>query len=367
MAATSRTLSYNALLTTTADKIHKSGAVQDAISSSNPTFNELMSKGKIKEKVVGGDQIRVGLMYEHNSTIDSYTDYDQIDVAPQDGITTMYVPWAQYGGAVSISGIQRFKNMGKEAIADLLKEKIVQTTAGWAERLNKDLWEGDSDNFTATHPFTGNAGKNIISIPLYIQALGSTSGGGATTADHDYDIGNIDQSAETWWMNQCDDGEGITTYALLKKYMSNSYNNCAQGPGGFPDLIMADQATYELYEASMQNQIQYSFKDKASAGFESMAYKSAKLMWDGYVPDYELGTNGKLVTGSALTNGSLVFINTSTMSLYVGKDHDFKPRGFQTPVDQDASTSLYLAYLQLVCDNRRKNGAIFDIAPGTAS
>jgi len=356
MAATSRTLSYNAELTLTGDKIHKSGAIQDAVTNSNATFSYMMEKGRIKKKVVGGDQIRVGLMYEQNGTIDSYSGFDQIDVTPQDGITTMYVPWAQYGGAVSISGIQKFKNMGKERLGDLLKEKMAQTTAGWAERLNRDLWEGDSTNFSASHPFTGNGGKNIISIPLYIQALAAASAG------HDYDIGNIDQSAETWWKNLVTDGAALATKALLKSTMNKAYMNASEGPGGYPDLIMMDPVTYGLYEESMQDQIQYKFTDKASAGFEKMAYKNATVMWDGYVPDYEAGTNGRIRTGSELTKGSIVFMNTNTFTLYVGKDHDWKPRGFQTPVDQDASTSLYLAYLQLVCDNRKKNNVIFDIA-----
>lgn len=358
MAATTRsTVTYDHLLTTTADKIHKSGAVQDAISNSNPTFKELMEKGKIKKKTVGGDLIRVGLMYEQGG-VASYSGYDTIDVAPEDGITTAFVPWSQYAGAISISGIQKFKNMGKEQIADLLKEKVVQKTAGWAEKLNADLW--DTANLAGSHPFTGNSGKNIISIPLYIQGLGATSGGGASSADDDFDIGLIDQSAETWWMNKAIDGVGATSAALLKATMSNAMNQCSQGPGGSPDLLMFNQKGYELYEVSMQDQIRYSFTDKASAGFESLAFKGAKVMWDGYVPDAELGANGAL-TGGAETNSSLYLINTNTMSLYVGKDHDFKPRGFQTPVDQDASTSLYLAYVQLVCDNRRKNGVIFDI------
>jgi len=358
MAATSRTLSYDALLTTTADKIHKSGAIQDAITSSNPTFKEFMEKGKIKKKVVGGDQIRVGLMYQHNGTISSYSGYDTIDINPQDGITTMYVPWAQYGGAVSISGIQKFKNMGKEQIADLLKEKITQTTAGWAEKLNADLW--DIEGRQATHPHSGNSGKNIISVPLYIQAIDA----GPTD---DYDIGNIDQSAETWWKNQeCDFGT-TNTYVALMNNMRTLYNDCSQGPGGSPDLILADQKSYEIYEAGMDEKVRYSFKDTASAGFENIAFKSAKMMWDGYVPDAETPGNGVLSSGSALTMGSMYFINTNTMSLYVGKDHDWKPRGFQTPVDQDASTSLYLAYVQLVCDNRRKNGVMYDIEPGIVS
>ena len=46
MALNARSITYNALLTTTADKIHKSGAIQNAITSSNPTFAAFMDKGK---------------------------------------------------------------------------------------------------------------------------------------------------------------------------------------------------------------------------------------------------------------------------------------------------------------------------------
>jgi len=361
MALPTRSYTLDALLSLTADKIHKSGAVQDAISNSNPTFKAFMDNGRIKKMDVGGDQIRVPLMYAHNSTIDSYSDYDQIDTTPQDGITTIYVPWAQYGGAVAISGIQKFKNMGKEKIADLLKAKIKQTTAGWSERLSKDLFEADASNLSASHPFTGNAGKNIIGLPLYIQ------NSGAAAAD-DYDIGNIDQSAYTWWWNQVFT-PGADTWAGLKQGMRHLSNLCSQGPGGKPNLILSDQVSYEIYEAGLDSLVRYQFTDKASAGFESLSFKGAQMFWDDYVPDmYTTSTpSGPAVTGSALAEGTMFFVNTDTMTLYVGRDHDWKPRGFQTPVDQDASVSLYLAYVQLVCDNRRKNGVLHSIEPTIAS
>jgi hypothetical protein len=361
MAATYRELSYDALLTTTADKIHKSGAIQDAITNSNPTFKALMESGKIKKVTVGGDQIRVPLMYQHNGTIASYSDYDQIDITPQDGITTAYLPWAQYGGAVAISGIQKFKNMGPEQIADLLKAKISQTTAGWSETLNYHLMNADATLLSASHPYTGNSGKDIIGLPLWVQNYDAA-------AVDDYDIGNIDQSVETWWKNRVGT-PAADSYVGLKNAMRNLYNDCSQGPGGAPDLIIADQVSFEIYEAAMDPQVRYTFKDTASAGFENVAFKGAKMYWDGYVPDmYTTATpNGVLSTGSALAEGSMFFLNTKTMTMYVGKDHDWKPRGFQTPVDQDASVSLYLAYVQLVCDNRRKNGVLHSIEPSIAS
>jgi hypothetical protein len=350
MALNSRSITYDALLTTTADKIHKSGAVQDAISNSNPTFKALFEGNKIKKIDVGGDQIRSAIMYEHNLP-KSYSDYEQIDISPKDGITSMWLPWAQYAGAISISGIQKFKNMGKEKIADLLKEKVTQLTAGYSEKMDQDLW--DLTGRQATHPYSGNAGKNLIGLPIWIQD--------ATDLAADvYDVGHIDQSVETWWKNQALDGDGATTTVLLKNTMSKMFNNCSQGPGGTPDLVIANQAGFELYERSLQDQIRYMSIKDASSGFEQLHFKTAKMFWDGYVPDLEAGVTGAL-NGGAVDNNTMFFLNTKTFTLYMGRDHDFKPRGFQTPIDQDASTSLYLAYAQLVCDNRRKNGVIFDI------
>lgn len=366
MALNARSITYNALLTTTADKIHKSGAIQNAITSSNPTFAAFMDKGKIKKVAVGGEQIMVNIMYRHNGTIDSYSDYDTIDTSPQDSTTRAWVPWSQYAGSVSLSGIRKFKNMGKEKIADLLKSEIKACTSGWAERLNLDLWQADGNTplLSASHPFTGNGGKNVISVPLWIQNYN------AAAAD-DYDIANIDQSAETWWKNQ-DHTPAADTFLGLNQSMRHLSNECSQGPGGTPDLIIADQVSYEIYETGMDDKMRYSMADvkaRASVGFEHVYFKGAKMFWDGYVPDaYTTATpSGTIVTGSALAEGSMYFINTDTMCLYVGKDHDFAPRGFQSPVDQDASTSLYLAYLQLVCDNRRKNGVLHSILPTIAT
>ena len=160
----------------------------------------------------------------------------------------------------------------------------------------------------------------------------------------------------------------MSTPEILSKLTAKT-QSYTMGSGGTPDLIIADQVSFEIYETGMDTKTRYAFTDKASVGFESIAFKGARMFWDGYVPDmYTTATpSGPLVTGSALAEGTMFFINTDTMCLYVGKDHDFKPRGFQTPVDQDAGVSLYLAYLQLVCDNRRKNGVLHSVAVGINS
>jgi len=198
----------------------------------------------------------------------------------------------------------------------------------------------------ATAATTGNSGKNIISIPMTVTKAGTES------------LGSI-AASQSYWTNQTADGVA-TTGILLKKKMSNMYNSCGRGSGGFPDLLLGDQVIWEVYEQSMQQQIRYSSSDLATAGFDSIKYKGADFIWDVYVPDMELPSEGVAVKGSALTAGSIFFLNSNSLKFYCGKGFDFKPLPFERNADQDASVSLTLLYAQLVCDNRRKQGLLWD-------
>jgi len=126
MAATQRTIDYNALLTMTADAYYKSGVIHDGVFKSNPTFAELNKKG-LKMIQSGGSKIQVNLMYGKNSTVDSYSRYGLLDTAPQDGFTPAFYDWAQYAGTVSIDGLSEAQNSGTPEIQKLLREKVKQS------------------------------------------------------------------------------------------------------------------------------------------------------------------------------------------------------------------------------------------------
>ncbi len=188
MAAVSKTESINALLTTTSKNYHKAGLVADNIFNSNPVFHCLHGKEDgIRQEDMGGDQIKVGLAYEGNSNVKSYSGYDELDDTPQDGITSAYFDWAQYSGANVLDGISKFKNSGKSKIVSLWREKTKQTTGQFAELLNKHLL--DIANVTLATATTGNGGKNIISIPLMVEIDPTSTGA----------FGGINQANESWW------------------------------------------------------------------------------------------------------------------------------------------------------------------------
>jgi hypothetical protein len=79
MAATSRTVSYDALLTTTMDYYRPK--MEDNITLGNPFFYWL-TRNEMKDKQDGGANILQPVMYQKNSTIRSYQGYDIQDTTP---------------------------------------------------------------------------------------------------------------------------------------------------------------------------------------------------------------------------------------------------------------------------------------------
>lgn len=347
----SYTRTMDALLSLTADNYYKAGLVHDAVFKSNPTFAALHKKG-VKTETTGGGKIQVNLMYGKNDTVKSYSRYEQLDTAPQDGIEPAFYPWSQYSGSVAIDGLSEFQNSGAPAIQKLLREKMTQLTMSFSEKMNADLW--DRENLTIATALTGNGNKNIMSIPLYVQAVVAT----AST------VGGIDQNTNAWWKNQMTDSDDTGSYALLLQELRTMYSKCSKGAGGPPDMVIADLTTYNIYEAAMDTKIRYTADEDASLGFENVKIKGAKMFWDEHVPDPKVGVNWD---SGSVANGAAYFLNTKFLDLVVGKGKDFAPLGFQQPVDQDARVGLWTFYGQLVCSNRRKQGVLHDITPTIAA
>lgn len=345
-----RSQTINALLSTTADAYYKAGLVHDGVFLSNPTFAALKAKG-IKQD--GGNQIQVNLMYGKNETVDSYSRYGLIDTAPQDGIEPAYYSWAQYAGSVSIDGLSESQNSGKPMIQKLLREKVKQLTMSFSERMNEDLWRMTA-NATLNSAVTGNGGLDIISIPMYVQKAPSTAS---------IDVGGIDQSAKSYWRNKVADSgtESSGTFLMLGREMRNMYNQCTQGSGGSPDLLIANQNTFEAYETGLDVKVRYAADDVATAGFESIKFKSAKLMWDAHVPDPTTPYDFDHASYAPTSQGAMFFLNTKFLELCTMPGKDFAPLGFQQPPNQDARTGLWIFYGQLTCSNRRKQGLLHDI------
>jgi hypothetical protein len=351
MAPSSLTLNYDAILSTTLFNYRKT--LEDAISTANAFLYVLMKKNKNGYKKVSdiGDRMALPLMYELGNA-DSYSGYDVLDVTPADGITMAFFNWAQASVPISISGLEEKKNAGEAKLIDLLESKTKQAELGLQEFFNKKMLQGAGGS-AITSPYTSpmNGSQFIDPLPLQVAYDPTTS----------TSIGNLNQSTYGWWRNQTKNSAS-TTFAGFLKELRNARNNASKGPGGSPDLHLADQATAELYEASLAAAHRNPSYQSADIPFDNVAFYGKPLTWDEFVAD---AANGSATQST--TSGTWYMLNTQFWGIRVHSGTNFTPTPFIKPENQDARTSHILWLGAMGVGNRRKQGVVGSIDTTIAS
>ena len=342
MGATSLTLNYDAVLSTTLFNYKKS--LEDAISTANAFLFYLMKKsaGGYKKVTDLGDRMMMPLMYELGNA-DSYSGYDMLNVQPADGITSAFYNWAQAAVPISISGLEEKKNRGEAKIIDLLESKTKQAELGLQEFFNKRLLQGAGGSSVSTaYTSTINGSTFVDPLPLHVSYSPSSGTIGSVAA------------SQSWWQNQKSDMSGVTTFAKFLIALRHLRNNCGKGPGGYPDLHLVTQGTAELYEAALAAAHRNPSYQTADIPFDNVAFYGSPVTWDEFVPDAKNGT-------ATQTKGSWYMLNTKFWGIKVDKETNFAPTKFVKPENQDARTSHLLWFGAVGLSNRRKQGVGGDI------
>ena len=348
MAKSSRTVTFNALASSTREKWHKNGVPQDTIFEAIPTLNALRNKGSFKMKSDGGEVIGFNVINDKNSTGTWYAGYEPGDTSPQDEFTRGNVEWRSKSWTTAISGMEVFKNKTPEKVFDLLKEKEAVTYMTATEEMNASVW--DIANYSVSANTTGTNNKAIYPIPAWVQKDPTV-----TCA-----LGNINQLGESYWRNRTKDGSAGTSFDAYKNIIRNAINTANRGRGaGMADLVVFDQISYEMLEAALEDRVRYMQTEKASPGFTTINWKGTECIWDVYVPDANAGTNGGPEV--TLINGSIYILNSKCMKFYCGKDFVPTPFVDGTYQGQDAKLSMTLFYGQLMADSRRNLSVVHTV------
>lgn len=343
MPPSSLTLNYDAVLSTTLFNLHKQGVIEDQISTSNAVLFMIMKKNENYKGTASGDRMQVNLMYELGQA-DSYNGYDILDTTPKDGISSVFFDWAQASVPVAISGLEERKNRESETrIQNLLEAKTKQALLGLQEFWNKGLLQGNRTTAITTKYTSPINGSTFIDpLPLLVKYDPTTS-----TV-----IGNINQSTYSWWRNQRHTGAAATFAAFLKD-LDHLYNDCSKGPGGSPDLHIADQRTVEFYTSALRSQNQFTQYNTADIPFTNVLFKGKPLTWDEFVPN----AGGDTVTQSA-TQGTWYMLNTQYFECQYFPDVNFTPTAFIKPENQDAKVAQIMWNGGIGVSNRRKHGVM---------
>lgn len=310
-----------ALLTTTRDFME--GEIQDQIFDMTPFLSYLngkLAKGRsqVKKTQNGGAAIIVHLMFEENSTVDSYTGAGVIDTALQEGMTTGQYDWKQYAGTVGITGLEKRNNKGKDAVINLLQAKIDQFIMTMRNRMNIDAF-GDG---------TGNGGKNLTGLEALISDTSTVAG--------------LPPSSNDWWKSTVSSSVGSFSANGISK-MTNLYNTLTFGSSR-PDFIISTQTIFESFEATFQPLQRFQDVPTANAGFTNLTFKNVPFVWD-----------------RDCTSGVLYMLNSDNVNFYVHPDADMTAGPFVEPENQDVMTSKTIWQGNLTTNNRRKLGKMTDI------
>jgi hypothetical protein len=312
------TVDMNALFSTTLQNYQPT--LVDNIFKDLVLLNHMNQGGRVVMEE-GGTQIVEPVLYEENTTAASYADYDNILLTPQEGITAAIYNWKQIAASIAISGIEEAKNRGTEAIIKLLNAKIMQAEMSIKKLVNDQLL---SSNDGTTNP-------------LEFNGIGGFAGSLNT------EIGGIDAATEAWWNPTIPAGIQNATLSLVN--MANVYNNASKG-NDTPDIIITTEPLFSKYESLLTPNVRYQDVAKANAGFQNLMFKQTPVVYDLAMP------------GSQSSNASMYFLNTKYLKLTGMNGHWFTSTPFQqgTVAQKDARYAIVLAYGQLTCSNRSRQG-----------
>ena len=288
--------------------------LSDQIFTGIPFFHYIY--GKKKKTYQGGLSIVIPVNYKKNNTVQSYNRYDQLNITPQETVTSLQYLWKTYAASVSIAGPDLAMNQGdKTRIINLIAQEIDN-----AKMAIQDL--------IGQHLFQSSPGTNDInSLPLIISTTG-------VLAQHDPAI-------DSWWQPTVVSTSVSFAGAGLANMRTLFNTLCKYKQTDKPDFIVSDQTDFEYYENLGQPQQRLESTDPMDLGFDTLMFKKVKMFWDENCP-----------------SGTLYMLNSNHLELVTMAGRDFSPSEWVKPANQDAKT-MNLFYMGNLCTNeRRKLGGL---------
>lgn len=322
------------VVTTTLE--NRSRDLADNITNNNALLAYIKKRGN-QRPFSGGREIMEELRYAQNQTFLWYSGYEPLNISVNDTMTAARFPIKQAAISVVISGLEEIQNSGREAMKDLVRERIRTAEDTFWNQMSAGIY---SDG-------TGFGGKQIGGLSLLISKA-PTSGV----------VGGIDRASQLWWQNvavdQTVDARGAVTAANIQSYMNTTAIGLKRNTDGV-DLIVMDGNFYNFYLSTLQTIQRISDDGKGDhavgAGWTALKYfgggKSVDIVLDG-------GKNGQIPANTAY------FINTDYLSYRPSTQRNFKViGGDRANVNQDAIVRLYAWAGNLTISNCSLQAVLF--------
>lgn len=330
---------------TTTTLFNRSRKLADNVTKNNALLRRLSQKGKIKD-FDGGQAIVQEIEYSENGTYKRYSGYDILNITPSDVFTAAQFPIAQAAVAVSISGLEMLQNSGKEKMIDLLEARIGNAERTFQNNLSNDCYSTG----------TADSGKQVGGLQLLVA---DTNNSGV--------IGGIDSSVWGFWENtvQSFASNGLTAGAATMQTMMNRTWLSIARQSDRPDLFLADNTYFRYYWESLQAIQRISDDRSGMAGFMSLKFMDADVVYDGGFQGNTagnvsvLGSGGSWLSGAGAPANHMYVLNTDYLFLRPHKDRNMVPLDpDRFSVNQDAMVKLVAWAGNMTLSNRFLQGVI---------
>ena len=338
------------ITTTTLQLIRR--RIADNVFKANPLVAWMLAKGRVKTET-GGKFIVEPLMYATNSTVQAYSGYDRLNIAPTQELTSAEYNWRQAAVSITISGEEELKNSGESAIFDLLASKLKVAELSMRQWLDEILHAATS---------TKDTSKDFLGLDEIIDDRLSFS-----------TLGAIDGNAYSFWRNQigptgdgnslmagADNGSGEDndpvhldgSGSTLNEVLMHMMNLCGKMQTA-PDLIITAQNVFERYETDNLGKLQLTDLAMLDVGFHALKFRGARMVW-----------NENIKTDADNDIRPIYFLNSEFLGFTLHSKRNFMMSNFVSPWDQDARVAQILIAGNMTCNNRRHQGVCWvDLSP----
>lgn len=326
-------VNFDNLLTTTLES--RTGKLADNVTDNNALLRRLKERGNIRP-ISGGTKIVEELEYGEGDTY-WYSGYDTLTFNNPQLFTAAAYEMKLLAAPIGCSGEELLKNSGRERVIDLMEAKIKNAEKSLANQMSVGIY---SDG-------TGNSGKQLTGLKALVADDPSTG-----------TVGGINRatSGNEFWQNYAATAQSALTTSTIYDAMNTAYLACSRGSDK-PDLIVADDEMYKLYEGSLVAQQRFVNAKMAEAGFENLKFKGADVIYDGGI-------------GGHCPNKHMYFLNTEYLKLRPHRERNFKLIGDRerVAINQDAIYRIIGWAGNLTMSNAKLQGVLVDFgASGSSS
>lgn len=299
--------------------------IADNVSANNALYRWLQRKGKIR-RLDGGYEIIRPLDYAENATYQRYSGYDTLNVQASDVLSAARYPWVQAAVHVTASGFELRVNSGRNQIIDLAEARVTNAMRTAANNMSLDIYSN------------GSLANQMGGLAHIVQ----TNGVGT--------VGGIDSSTFPFWQNKFREiaGSNAWSKSTIKGEMNALWLSLVRQTDK-PDLIVSTHDFYAAYWESLQDLQRYTDTQSAAAGFSSLKFVTADVIFDS---NANFATNGE----------TMYFLNTDYIELVVHRQANWTQLDDKVSLNQDAVVIPIIFQGQLVCSNRALQGVLIDAA-----